>query len=66
MQLRRLGARGVNLYAQRELCEEAQAREAEEELRLFHVGATRARERLLLSGVVNPSPSSQPTATGPR
>jgi DNA helicase-2/ATP-dependent DNA helicase PcrA len=61
MQLRRLGARGVNLYAQRELCEEAQAREAEEELRLFHVGATRARERLLLSGVVNPSPSSQPT-----
>ena len=61
MQLRRLGARGVNLYAQRELCEEAQAREAEEELRLFHVGATRARERLLLSGVINPSPSSQPT-----
>jgi ATP-dependent exoDNAse (exonuclease V) beta subunit len=61
MQLRRLGARGVNLYAQRELLEEAQAREAEEELRLFHVGATRARERLLLSGVINPSPSSQPT-----
>ncbi len=61
MQLRRLGARGVNLYAQRELCEEAQRREAEEELRLFHVGATRARERLLLSGVVNPSPSSQAT-----
>ena len=28
MQLRRLGARGVNLYAQRELCEEAQDREA--------------------------------------
>jgi ATP-dependent helicase/nuclease subunit A len=61
MQLRRLGARGVNLYAQRELYEEAQAREAQEELRLFHVGATRARERLLLSGVVNPSPSLQPT-----
>ncbi len=37
MQLRRLGARGVNLYAQRGLCEEAQKREAEEELRLFHV-----------------------------
>ncbi len=61
MQLRRLGARGVNLYSQRELFEEAQAREAGEELRLFHVGATRARERLLLSGVVNPKPSSQPT-----
>jgi ATP-dependent exoDNAse (exonuclease V) beta subunit len=59
MQLRRLGARGVNLYAQRELCEEAQAREAEEELRLFHVGATRARQRLLLSGVIRPTPPSR-------
>ncbi len=59
MQLRRLGARGVNLYAQRELSEEAQAREAEEELRLFHVGATRARQRLLLSGVISPSPPSR-------
>ena len=59
MQLRRLGARGVNLYAQRELCEDAQKREAEEELRLFHVGATRARERLLLSGVVSPSPPAR-------
>ena len=59
MQLRRLGARGINLYAQRELCEDAQKREAEEELRLFHVGATRARERLLLSGVVSPSPPSR-------
>ena len=59
MQLRRLGARGVNLYAQRELSEEAQKREAEEELRLFHVGATRARERLLLSGVISPSPPSR-------
>jgi ATP-dependent exoDNAse (exonuclease V) beta subunit len=59
MQLRRLGARGVNLYAQRELGEDAQRRDAEEELRLFHVGATRARERLLLSGVVGPSPPSR-------
>jgi ATP-dependent helicase/nuclease subunit A len=59
MQLRRLGARAINIYSQRELCEEAQEREAEEELRLFHVGATRARERLLLSGVVSPTPSSQ-------
>jgi ATP-dependent helicase/nuclease subunit A len=59
MQLRRLGARGVNLYAQRELAEEAQKREAEEELRLFHVGATRARQRLLLSGVISPSPPSR-------
>jgi ATP-dependent exoDNAse (exonuclease V) beta subunit len=59
MQLRRLGARGIDLYAQRELCEDAQRRQAEEELRLFHVGATRARERLLLSGVVSPSPPSR-------
>jgi len=59
MQLRRLGARGVDLYAQRELSEDAQRRQAEEELRLFHVGATRARERLLLSGVVSPSPPSR-------
>jgi ATP-dependent helicase/nuclease subunit A len=59
MQLRRLGARGINLYAQRELSEDAQRRDAEEELRLFHVGATRARERLLLSGVVSPTPSSR-------
>jgi ATP-dependent exoDNAse (exonuclease V) beta subunit len=58
MQLRRLGARGVNLYAQRELGENAQRRDAEEELRLFHVGATRARQRLLLSGVASPSPPS--------
>ena len=62
MQLRRLGARGVNLFSQRELCEEAQGREAEEELRLFHVAATRARERLLLSAVVNPSASSRASA----
>jgi ATP-dependent exoDNAse (exonuclease V) beta subunit len=61
MQLRRLGARGVNLYAQRELGEDAQRRDAEEELRLFHVGATRARERLLLSGVVGSSPPSRKT-----
>jgi ATP-dependent exoDNAse (exonuclease V) beta subunit len=61
MQLRRLGARGIDLYAQRELCEEDQQRQAEEELRLFHVGATRARERLLLSGVVRPSPPSRQT-----
>jgi ATP-dependent helicase/nuclease subunit A len=59
MQLRRLGARGIDLYAQRELLEEAQRREAEEELRLFHVGATRARERLLLSGVIRPSAPSR-------
>ena len=54
MQLRRLGAASINLYRYRDLCEEIQERGAEEELRLFHVAATRARERLILSGVVEP------------
>jgi ATP-dependent helicase/nuclease subunit A len=54
LQLRRLGAASVDLYAHRELCEETQQREADEELRLFHVAATRARERLILSGVAMP------------
>jgi ATP-dependent helicase/nuclease subunit A len=56
MQLRRLGAASVNLYSYAELCEEAKRRDAEEGLRLFHVAVTRARERLILSGVVRPEP----------
>ncbi|MET0305838.1 MAG: UvrD-helicase domain-containing protein [Solirubrobacterales bacterium] len=56
IQLRRLGAASINLYAQEALCVEAQQREAAEELRLFHVAATRARERLILSGVAMPKP----------
>jgi ATP-dependent helicase/nuclease subunit A len=56
MQLRRLGAASINLYAHDALCSEAQEREAAEELRLFHVAATRARERLILSGVAMPKP----------
>jgi ATP-dependent exoDNAse (exonuclease V) beta subunit len=56
LQLRRLGAASLNLFAQEELCAEMQQREAAEELRLFHVAATRARERLVLSGVAMPQP----------
>jgi ATP-dependent helicase/nuclease subunit A len=56
LQLRRLGAASINLFAYAELCAEAQQREAAEELRLFHVAATRARERLILSGVAMPKP----------
>jgi ATP-dependent helicase/nuclease subunit A len=56
MQLRRLGSGSVNLYDYAALCEEAKERDAEEGLRLFHVAATRARERLILSGVVRPEP----------
>jgi ATP-dependent exoDNAse (exonuclease V) beta subunit len=52
MQLRRLGARSINLFDHEALREETQRRDAAEALRLFHVAATRARERLILSGVV--------------
>jgi len=62
MQLRRLGAASINLFSHDELCEEAKQREAAEGLRLFHVAATRARERLILSGVVKPEPGN---GTGP-
>jgi ATP-dependent exoDNAse (exonuclease V) beta subunit len=54
MQLRRLGAPSLNLFGYRALRDEVQTREAEEELRLFHVAATRARERLILAGIVMP------------
>jgi ATP-dependent helicase/nuclease subunit A len=65
MQLRRLGAPSLNLFAQRELREEGQERDAAEELRLFHVAATRARERLLLSGVIRPEPARESSAGTP-
>jgi len=54
LRLVRLGSPKIDLFAYGALCEESQGREAEEELRLFHVAATRAKERLILSGVVNP------------
>jgi ATP-dependent exoDNAse (exonuclease V) beta subunit len=54
LRLVRLGRPKIDLYDYAPLCEEAQEREAEEELRLFHVAATRARDHLILSGVVNP------------
>jgi ATP-dependent exoDNAse (exonuclease V) beta subunit len=54
LRLLRLGSPKIDLFDYGALSEESQEREAEEELRLFHVAATRARERLILSGVVNP------------
>ncbi|HEX6205347.1 MAG TPA: UvrD-helicase domain-containing protein [Solirubrobacterales bacterium] len=54
LRLLRLGRPKIDLYDYGALCEESQEREAEEELRLFHVAATRARDHLILSGVVNP------------
>ena len=59
MQLRRLGSGAINLYDYAELCEESSRRDAEEGLRLFHVAATRARRRLILSGVVKPEPGRE-------
>ena len=59
MQLRRLGAASINLYDYAVLDEESKGRDAEEGLRLFHVAATRACERLILSGVVKPAAGSE-------
>jgi ATP-dependent helicase/nuclease subunit A len=56
LQWRRLGRAAVNLYDYGELIEAGEERDSEEGLRLFHVAATRARERLILSGVVRPEP----------
>ncbi len=59
LQWRRLGRASVNLYDYGELVEAGEARDSEEGLRLFHVAATRARERLILSGVVKPEPGKE-------
>jgi ATP-dependent helicase/nuclease subunit A len=59
LQLRRLGSSSINLYDYAELLEEARERDSEEGLRLFHVAATRARDRLILSGVVKPEPGRE-------
>ncbi|MBA3867395.1 MAG: UvrD-helicase domain-containing protein, partial [Solirubrobacterales bacterium] len=65
MQLRRLGSGSVNLYDYAELLEESRRRDSEEGLRLFHVAATRARERLILSGVVKPEAGSETKPSTP-
>ncbi|HEY2056541.1 MAG TPA: UvrD-helicase domain-containing protein [Solirubrobacterales bacterium] len=59
LQWRRLGRASVNLYDYGELIEAGEARDSEEGLRLFHVAATRARERLILSGVIKPEPGKE-------
>jgi len=63
MQLRRLGARSINLYAHPALRDETNERDAEEGLRLFHVAVTRARDRLILSGVVKEKASEAKPST---
>jgi ATP-dependent exoDNAse (exonuclease V) beta subunit len=59
LRLLRLGSPKIDLFDYGALSEESQEREAEEELRLFHVAATRAKERLILSGVVNTQPGRE-------
>jgi ATP-dependent helicase/nuclease subunit A len=59
LKLSRFGAGPIDLYDYGDLYEEEKRRGAEEELRLFHVAATRARERLILSGVVRPTPAAE-------
>jgi ATP-dependent helicase/nuclease subunit A len=59
LQWRRLGRAAVNLYDYGELIEAGEKRDSEEGLRLFHVAATRARERLILSGVIKPEPAKE-------
>jgi ATP-dependent helicase/nuclease subunit A len=65
LQLRRLGAAAINLYDYGALCEEARERDSEEGLRLFHVAATRARQRLILSGVVKSEPGRETRPSTP-
>ena len=52
MRLARLGSDNQPIYAMEELKKGDDEREAAEELRLFYVAATRAQERLILSGVM--------------
>ncbi|HWO84389.1 MAG TPA: UvrD-helicase domain-containing protein [Solirubrobacterales bacterium] len=65
LQLRRLGAPAINLFDHDALCEEAKEHDAEEGLRLFHVAATRAKQRLILSGVVKPEPGKKTKPSTP-
>ena len=60
MRLARFGAPSIDLYEREALLEEATALDSEEELRLFYVAATRARERLLLSGVTGAKREPEP------
>ena len=63
LRLARLGARSIDLYEREALLEAAGELDSAEELRLFYVAATRARERLLLSGVTATSRPKEPKPT---
>ena len=59
LRLTRLGARSASLYDLDALAEEQRNRDSEEALRLFYVAITRARDRLLLSGVTPRNPNGE-------
>ena len=63
MRYARLGGCSVPIYALDALKAEQEERDAEETLRLFYVAATRARHRLILSGVT-PATVQQPPKPG--
>jgi ATP-dependent helicase/nuclease subunit A len=65
LQLRRLGGSSLNLYSYTDLCAQAKERDAEEGLRLFHVAVTRARDRLILSGLVKPQANGETRPSTP-
>ena len=51
LRLARLGGAPLRLFDYDEICESSDALASEEERRLFYVAATRARSRLILSGI---------------
>ncbi|HKG34894.1 MAG TPA: UvrD-helicase domain-containing protein [Solirubrobacterales bacterium] len=59
MRLARMGAESAPLFEMERLRRMAEERDIAEELRLFYVGATRAEERLLLSGVMSGNGSAR-------
>jgi ATP-dependent helicase/nuclease subunit A len=63
VQLGRLGRPAERLHDYQELTELAAERDAEEEVRLAYVAATRAKRRLLLSGTFNPNAFRHKTGT---
>jgi ATP-dependent helicase/nuclease subunit A len=58
MRLARIGGGPLRLFDYDEICESADELASEEERRLFYVAATRARRRLILSGIRPEKPSS--------
>jgi ATP-dependent exoDNAse (exonuclease V) beta subunit len=63
--LKRLGAEGEDAFAYRALGNRERDEEREEDMRVFYVGCTRAKERLILSGTVRLDkwPNDGPGAT---